>query len=122
MKIFVDENIPNMTVEKLCQMGHDVMDIRGTEKEGLSDRGIWEIVQEEERLLITTDKGFVYHRDDKHQGIIIVRLKKPNRKKIHSRILQALLEFKESEWKGLTVIMRDNVQIIWRSSEEGLFQ
>ena len=62
MKIFVDENIPVMTVEGLRAMGHDVTDIRGTEKEGLSDFGIWEIVQKEKRLIITTDKGFSTHR------------------------------------------------------------
>jgi hypothetical protein len=32
------------------------------------------------------------------------------------------MHLKEGEWKGLTVIMGDNVQITWRSSEEGLFQ
>jgi len=28
MKIFVDENIPNRTVEELRGLGHDVLDIR----------------------------------------------------------------------------------------------
>jgi predicted nuclease of predicted toxin-antitoxin system len=53
MKIFVDENIPTMTVDALRLMGHDVMDIRGTEKEGLNDGGVWEIAQQNERLLIS---------------------------------------------------------------------
>ena len=30
MRIFVDENIPAMTVEALREAGHDVIDIRGT--------------------------------------------------------------------------------------------
>lgn len=118
MKIFVDENIPVMTVEALRSMGNDVMDIRGTEKEGLSDISIWEIVQKEKRLLITTDKGFSIHRDAKHNGILIVRLRQPNRRKIHSRVMQGLFKFKESEWNGLLVIMRDTVQGVWRSHEE----
>ena len=29
MKIFVDENIPLMTVRALREMGHDVLDIQG---------------------------------------------------------------------------------------------
>jgi predicted nuclease of predicted toxin-antitoxin system len=73
MKIFVDENIPNLTVEELRQMGHDVMDIRGTDKEGLDDKGIWQIVEKQKRMLITTDKGFSNYRDEPHHGIIIVR-------------------------------------------------
>ena len=31
MKIFVDENIPSRTVEELRGLGHDVLDIRGTD-------------------------------------------------------------------------------------------
>ncbi len=118
MKIFVDENIPVMTVSTLRSMGNDVMDIRGTEKEGLSDSGIWEIVQKEKRLLITTDKGFSSRRDVKHNGILIVRLRQPNRKKIHSRVIRTLFEFDESEWIGLLVTVRDTVQSIWRPQEE----
>jgi predicted nuclease of predicted toxin-antitoxin system len=58
VKIFVDENIPFMTVQELLSLGHDVMDILGTEREGISDKELWKIVQKEKRLLITTDKGF----------------------------------------------------------------
>ncbi len=118
MNIFVDENIPSITVDQLRKMGHDVLDIRGTEKEGLSDEGIWEITQKEERLVVTTDKGFSNHRDDSHHGILIVRLKQPNRKKIHSRIIQAVSQFKESDWKGLMITVRDTVQSTWRSKKE----
>ena len=35
MKILVDENIPAITVEALQELGHDVLDIRGTPKEDL---------------------------------------------------------------------------------------
>lgn len=58
MKIFVDENIPGITVQELRRQGHDILDIRGTEKEGLPDENVWEMAQRHERLLITTDKGF----------------------------------------------------------------
>lgn len=58
MKIAVDENIPLMTVRAHEMMGHDVRDICGTVDEGIQDDALWEMVQHEERLLITTDKGF----------------------------------------------------------------
>ena len=54
MKIFVDENIPLMTVRLLREMGHNVLDIRGTTYEGMADDAIWEMIQRERRLLITT--------------------------------------------------------------------
>jgi predicted nuclease of predicted toxin-antitoxin system len=56
VKIFVDENIPKMTVHSLQKAGHDVKDIRGTSNEGIEDEEIWNIVKKEKRILITTDK------------------------------------------------------------------
>ncbi len=115
MKIFVDENIPLMSVRALRAMGHDVRDIRGTGEEGMADTVLWKIVQQEERLLITTDKGFTQHRESFHHGILIVRLKQPNRHKIHERILQAMNQYAADEWHGLLVVMRDTVRSVWKA-------
>ncbi len=115
MKIIVDENIPLMTVEALRQLGHDVLDIRGTPDEGSPDDDLWSKSLMEERLLITTDKGFSKHRNELHYGILIIRLKKPNRFKIHQRVMQAMNQFGENEWSGFLVVMRDAVQTVWRS-------
>jgi predicted nuclease of predicted toxin-antitoxin system len=118
MKIFVDENIPLITVRELRDHGHDVLDIRGTELEGLSDEGIWEIAQDKKRILITTDVGFINKQQEKHYGIIVIRLKQPNRLKIHKRIMRAINLFNEEEWPGLTVIMRDTLYSIRRTKEK----
>jgi predicted nuclease of predicted toxin-antitoxin system len=115
VKILTDENIPNLTLSALRQKGHDVRDIRGTEKEGISDSELWEIAQSENRLLISTDKWFANNRLQKHAGILIVLLNQPNRRKIHDRIMLATELHSEEEWQNLIVIMRDNVQSIWRS-------
>jgi predicted nuclease of predicted toxin-antitoxin system len=115
MKICVDENIPLDTVSELINLGHDVLDIRGTPKQGISDEVLWEIVQNENRLLITTDKGFVPHRLESHHGILVVRLRQPNAQKIHERVMRAINQFAEDEWAGLVVVMRDVAQSIWRA-------
>ena len=117
MRILVDENIPKMTIRALQEMGHDVRDIRGTMLEGIEDDGVWNLMQKENRMLITTDKGFMQYRDNQHNGILIVRLKRPNRLKIHNRIMKAITQFTEKEWKWLTVVMRDNIQSISRPSK-----
>lgn len=65
----------------------------------MPDEGIWELVQKENCILITTDKGFLQYRDNKHNGIIIIRLKQPNRLKIHNRIMKTITQFTETEWK-----------------------
>jgi len=114
MKICVDENIPNVTAQELRVLGHDVLDIRGTADQGMDDDAPWARVQTEKRLLITTDKGFVLHRDESHWGILVVRLRQPNEQKIHQRVIQAVNRFSEQEWPGLVVVMRDAIQSIWR--------
>ncbi len=35
MKIVVDENIPNVSVQELRSLSHDVLDIRGTPQQGM---------------------------------------------------------------------------------------
>lgn len=114
LRILVDENIPAMTVAALRQAGHDVADLRGTMLEGSSDEALWVKAQGEKRLLITTDKGFATQRDLPHHGILIVRLRQPNRHRIHARVVGALADFPEEEWPGLLVVMRDVVRTSWR--------
>jgi predicted nuclease of predicted toxin-antitoxin system len=114
MIIFVDENIPLMTVQALREEGHDVLDIRGTPDEGMDDESLWKMIQKEGRLLISTDKGFARHRNAFHCGIMIIRLRQPNRQKIHQRIMNAIAQFKTEDWSGLLVVIRDKVQISWR--------
>jgi len=113
VKILVDENIPLMTVAELQVLGHDVLDMRGTSREGMSDSSLWESAQREQRLLVTTDKGFAVKRQESHWGILIIRLRQPNRSRIHRRVLDAINHIGESEWRGLLVVMRDKVMSLW---------
>ena len=111
MKILVDENIPNFTVEQLRQLGHDVKDIRGTQQEGIDDSIVWEIAQSENRLLISTDKIFTHnhYRDKNHKGIILVLLKQPTLMKIHNRIMNAANEYSEEMLQNSLIIIKDTV-------------
>ncbi len=117
MKVLVDENIPLMTVKELQSKGYDVRDIRGTPKQGITDVELWQIAQQEKRLLITTDKGFSSQRNEAHHGILIIRLKQPSRLKIHHRVMQAINKYPADEWQRLMVIMRDVVQSKWTSQQ-----
>jgi predicted nuclease of predicted toxin-antitoxin system len=107
MKILVDENIPRMTVEGLRALSHEVKDVRGTAQQAADDSVLWQIATVEGRLLITTDKGFTAYRTVPHHGILVVRLRKPNRHKINSAVMLALQRFREAEWPGLIVVVRD---------------
>ncbi len=119
MRIFVDENIPLITVRELQSAGHNVMDIRGTEHEGMIDEKLWKLAQKEKRLLITTDKGFVQERHEKHYGLLIIRLKQPNRKGVHQKVMMGISLFKEEEWSGKTVVMQDTFHSTWKAEKKG---
>jgi predicted nuclease of predicted toxin-antitoxin system len=115
MRICVDENIPIFTVTELRNLGHDVLDIRGTSDQGAPDDVLWTLAQNQQRLFITTDKGFVGHRDEPHFGLLVIRLRQPNLQKIHIRIMHAIRRFSETEWCGLLVVLRDTVQSVWKA-------
>jgi len=105
MWILVDENITSITVVALKEMGHDVLDLRGTAR-------LWAVAQGEHRLLIMTDKGFGSRRHEKHSRVIVVHLRQPNRLRIHQRVMTALKRFSSSEWEGTTLMLRDHVQSV----------
>ncbi len=115
MKILVDENIPLMTISMLRDMGHDVLDIRGSKNEGMKNSKIWKLAQKERRFFITTDKGFTEYRDTHHYGILIIRLRQPNRNKIHDNVLLAMKHIKEKNWENLLVVMRDDFRSEYKS-------
>jgi len=114
MKILVDENIPMMTVEQLCRMKYDVIDIRGTSEQGITDHLLWDKACREKCILVTTDRGFACYRDRNHYGILIVSLRKPNRHKINQHIIEALKMFSSEQWPGLLVVIRDETMSTWR--------
>lgn len=114
MDILVDENIPLMTVAHLRELGHDVKDVRGTDQQGLSDGALWTLALTRQRMLITTDKGFTERRRERHAGILVVRLRQPNRHKIHNAVLLAMGRFTPQQWPGLLVVMRDQTMSVSR--------
>jgi len=114
MDILVDENIPLATVEQLRRIGHNVLDIRGTPDEGMSDKLLFQKACREKRLLLTTDRGFAHYRSKEHCGILIVSLRRPNRLKINERVIEAMRLFAAEKWSGLLVVMRDKTMSTWR--------
>lgn len=115
MKILVDENIPQITVNALRATDHDVLDIRGTPQQGMFDDELWRLAQAAGQLLITRDKGFSTRAREQHAGIRIVRLRQPNEQAIHSRVMLAINRFAPGQWPNMLVVMRDSVQSVRRS-------
>jgi predicted nuclease of predicted toxin-antitoxin system len=118
MRVLVDENIPRMTVEGLRSLGHDVKDIRGASDQGAADADLWRLALAERRALVTTDKGFTEYRSTPHYGILIVRLRQPNRQKIHNSVMHVFERFSEEEWPNLLVVVRDTTMSTSRAGGE----
>lgn len=96
-----------MTVDRLRGCGHDGKDIRGTDDKGLADADLRDVAVRERRLLIRTDKGSTEYRAADHCGILIVRLRQPDRLKIHQSVMLGIERFSEADWPGLLVAIRD---------------
>jgi hypothetical protein len=107
-----------MTVDALRALGHDVKDIRGTSDQGVADSDLWGLALVESRALITTDKGFTEYRSVTHHGILIVRLRQPNRPKIHQAVMHVIECFPEAEWTNLLVVVRDTIMSTSRGGGE----
>jgi predicted nuclease of predicted toxin-antitoxin system len=93
MRVLVDENIPRLTVTALIALGHDVRDIRGTSIQGATDPDLRAVALAEGRALITTDKGFTEYRSVPHHGVLVVRLRQPNREKINHSVMYVFDRF-----------------------------
>ncbi len=107
-----------MTVELLRTLGHDVKDLRGTPDQGIADSLLWALAAAESRAIITTDKGFTEYRSTPHQGMLIVRLRQPNRRRIHNSVMRALETIPEADWPNTLVVMRDSTMSTSRARTE----
>jgi len=114
VQILVDENIPRPTVLRLRELGHDVLDIRGTPREGMKDELLWELAQKEKRLLVSTDRRFLRYWNVSHNGALVVLLSQAKLQTIHAKIMQTLDQFTPEEWRELLVVVRDTFQSIRR--------
>ncbi|MDA3940605.1 MAG: DUF5615 family PIN-like protein [Spirochaetia bacterium] len=80
---------PKKVTSVLEQLGHTVLDIRGTMQEGISDIEIFSLSKKEKAIFLTSDKDFYHtiHLTEKpHFGIIVVALRQPNSETIIEKI------------------------------------
>ena len=69
MKICVDENIPLNTIGELRDLGHEVLDIRGTINQGISDDVLWPNAQKIHERVMQAMKQFP---EDEWAGLVVV--------------------------------------------------
>ena len=118
MNFLSDENFPKAANRLLLELGHHVIDIRGSEFQGTDDLHLFDIAQEHEAILLTTDRDF-YHTIPwqylTHHGVIVIALKQPNRAAILSRLRWALSHVLTTDTMNAVILIRDNTYRIRRS-------
>lgn len=110
MKFLLDENFPKSAEKLLVELGHQVIDIRGAELQGINDFRLFEIAQANKAALLTTDRDF-YHtvplRYPDHYGVIVIALKQPGREAILSKLRWILAQDLMETVHNKTHLLRD---------------
>ncbi|HZK82868.1 MAG TPA: DUF5615 family PIN-like protein [Humisphaera sp.] len=110
MKIKLDENLPSELVDLLSERQHDVHTVPGEQLTGRNDDAIFQAAFAENRLLVTQDLDFSDIRRFKpgtHPGIVLIRLRDPNRRKLIERMKQILQSENIETWARCFVVIGD---------------
>ena len=110
MKFFLDENFPKTAGTWLSELGYVVFDVRGSEKEGITDIELFSQAQELDAVMLTTDRDFFHtvpHMFEHHAGVLVIALRQPNRKNIMEKLEWALKHFKPSDFNNRVIQLRD---------------
>ena len=110
MKFFLDENFPKAAHALLGNQGHEVFDLRGSPKEGISDRAIFQEAQLLKAVFLTTDRDFFHtipHLYPHHAGVIVIALRQPNRANILERLMWIISHLALSSFINRVIQLRD---------------
>ncbi len=94
MKVKIDEDLPKNLAVILHKRGYDVETVFQQGVSGWKDPDLWKSIQEEQRFLITADKGFGDIRaylPGTHSGILLLRPDRDGIKPV-TKLLENMLE------------------------------
>lgn len=110
MRLKLDENLPAALAVRLSLLGHDVDTVPEEGLAGKVDEEIWNVSQAARRFLITQDLDFSDIRafaPGTHQGILLVRLANPSRRRLIDRVEEIFRNENVEGWRGCFVVMTD---------------
>jgi predicted nuclease of predicted toxin-antitoxin system len=122
MNIKLDENLPLRLATLPKTLAHDVHTLHDERLVGHADREIWEAAQKESRFLITQDLDFSDLRQfapGSHNGILLARLRSPNRRDLIERIGELFQKENVGEWVGCFVVATERkIRVLRPGSKE----
>jgi predicted nuclease of predicted toxin-antitoxin system len=110
MRFFLDENFPKSAVEMLLGMGHEVLDLRGSGREGLPDQEIFAEAQHHRAVFLTNDRDFFHtipHLHEQHAGIVVIALRQPTREAILEKLSWILGHLHARDFDSRSIQLRD---------------
>ncbi len=76
MLIKVDEDLPKAATSLLRERGYEAVNVIEQKMGGTKDPALWQTIQDEQRFLVTADKGFAdvrSHPPGTHAGVMLLR-------------------------------------------------
>lgn len=76
MRIKVDEDLPKAATQILRDRGYEAVSVVEQGLGGVKDPELWRVVENEQRFLVTADKGFGdirSHPPGTHAGVLLLR-------------------------------------------------
>jgi len=107
MKLKLDENLPLRLATVLRNLDYDFHTLHDEKLAGHADSQIWERAQNESRFLITQAMDFSDSRKfvpGSHYGILLVRLRSPDRTSLVRRIGELFQNENVDNWSGCFVV------------------
>ena len=120
MRIKLDENLPASLRAILINLRHDVHTVADEHLTGFSDPEVREAAQRDGRFLITQDLDFSDLRrftPGTHHGILLVRLRSPDRQTLIVRVRELFAYEDVSRWNRCFVVASERKLRIVRPPE-----
>ncbi|HNZ27528.1 MAG TPA: DUF5615 family PIN-like protein [Spirochaetota bacterium] len=111
MIYFLDENFPKKSSDLLKARGNQIIDVRGTDKEGLSDVDLFYIAKHSKSIFLTTDKDFfhtIHLLNKPHSGIVVIALRQPNADNIIDKLKWFLDNYSKENIENKCFLITDN--------------
>jgi predicted nuclease of predicted toxin-antitoxin system len=119
LKFLIDANMPRLITYSLIALGYDVVDIRDIERPGVDDDHIFEVAQQEGRIILTRDQDFgnvLLYPPGLHAGIIVLKTRSQPSESIRDLLISFLAEISEYEICGSLIILEKHRYRIRRGS------
>jgi len=110
MRFFLDENFPKAACDLLGRDSHEIIDVRGTEKEGSDDHQLFLLAQLSNAVFLTTAKDFFHtvpHLFPNHGGVVVITLKQPDRHSILNKLSWFLAHVTLDDIPGRVFLLMD---------------